>query len=90
MDASTNRDQALTRCLLRLGDNALILAQRLSELVASGPELEEELATANFALDYLGQARMFYSRACELEGAGRSEDEIAFLRGEREFETCCC
>jgi ring-1,2-phenylacetyl-CoA epoxidase subunit PaaC len=81
-----NRDQALTRYLLRLGDNALILAQRLSELVASGPELEEELATANFALDYLGQARMFYSRSCELEGAGRSEDDIAFLRGEREFE----
>jgi ring-1,2-phenylacetyl-CoA epoxidase subunit PaaC len=79
-------DQALTRYLFRLGDNALILAQRLSELVASGPELEEELATANFALDYLGQARMFYSRACELEGAGRSEDDIAFLRGEREFE----
>ncbi len=79
-------DQALTRYLFRLGDNALILAQRLSELVASGPELEEELATANFALDYLGQARMFYSRASELEGAGRSEDEIAFLRGEREFE----
>lgn len=80
------RDQALVRYLLRLGDNALILAQRLSELIASGPELEEELATANFALDYLGQARMFYSRACELEGAGRSEDDIAFLRGEREFE----
>ncbi len=79
-------DQALTRYLLRLGDNALILAQRLSELVASGPELEEELATANFALDYLGQARMFYSRACELEGAGRTEDDMAFLRGEREFE----
>ena len=80
------RDQALVRYLLRLGDNALILAQRLTELTAGGPELEEELATANFALDYLGQARMFYSRACELEGAGRREDDIAFLRGEREFE----
>jgi ring-1,2-phenylacetyl-CoA epoxidase subunit PaaC len=79
-------DQALIRYLLRLGDNALILAQRLCELVASGPELEEELATANFALDYLGQARMFYSRACELEGLGRNEDDIAFLRGERDFE----
>lgn len=78
--------QALTKYLFRLGDNSLILAQRLGELVANGPELEEELATANFALDYLGQARMFYARACELEGAGRDEDEIAFLRGEREFE----
>ena len=80
------RDQALVRYFLRLGDNALVLAQRLTELTAGGPELEEELATANFGLDYLGQARMFYSRACELEGAGRSEDDIAFLRGEREFE----
>lgn len=80
------KDQALARYTFRLGDNALVLAQRLSELVAGGPELEEELATANFALDYLGQARMYYSRACELEGAGRNEDDIAFLRGEREFE----
>ncbi len=81
-----DRNHALIRYLFRLGDNALILAQRLTELVAGGPELEEELATANFALDYLGQARMYYSMACELEGAGRSEDDIAFLRGEREFE----
>ena len=79
-------DEALIKYLLRLGDNALVLAQRLSELVASGPELEEELATANFALDYLGQARMYYSRACELEGRGRSEDDVAYLRGEREFQ----
>jgi ring-1,2-phenylacetyl-CoA epoxidase subunit PaaC len=79
-------DEALLRYLLRLGDNTLVLAQRLSELVASGPELEEELATANFALDYLGQARMYYSRACELEGRGRNEDDIAYLRGEREFQ----
>ena len=43
----------------RLGDNALILGQRMIELVAAGPELEEELANANFALDYIGQARMF-------------------------------
>lgn len=80
------KEQALTQYLLRLGDNALILAQRLTELVASGPELEEELATANFALDYLGQARMYYQRAAELEGRGRSEDDLAFLRGEREFQ----
>jgi ring-1,2-phenylacetyl-CoA epoxidase subunit PaaC len=80
------REDALIHYLFRLGDNALILAQRLSELVAAGPELEEELAIANFALDYLGQARMYYSMACELEGDGRSEDDIAFLRSEREFE----
>lgn len=76
----------LFRYLVRLGDNALVLAQRLIEIVADGPELEEELANANFSLDYLGQARMFYTYAGEVEGAGRTEDEFAFLRSDREFE----
>ena len=80
-----NAGQALSRYTLRLADNALILAQRMVELVAAGPELEEELANANFALDYLGQARMLYSYAAELEGKGRSEDDFAFLRDEHEF-----
>ncbi len=76
----------LFRYLVRLGDNALVLAQRLIEIVADGPELEEELANANFSLDYLGQARMFYTYAGEVEGAGRTEDHFAFLRSDREFE----
>ena len=71
--------------VLRLGDNALVLGQRLSELVTRAPELEEELATANFALDYIGQARLFYSYAGELEARGRGEDDFAYLRDEREF-----
>jgi ring-1,2-phenylacetyl-CoA epoxidase subunit PaaC len=71
--------------VLRLGDNALILGQRMVELVAAYPELEEELANANFALDYIGQARMFYTYAGELEGKGRSEDDLAFLRDENEY-----
>lgn len=79
------KKQALIRYLLRLGDNALVLGQRLTELIARGPELEEELAIANIALDYLGQARMFYTYAGELEGKGRSEDDFAFLRDEHEF-----
>jgi len=79
------KEEALYRYVLRLGDNALILAQRLIELVAHGPELEEEMANANFALDYLGQARMYYSYAGELEGEGRKEDDFAFMRAEREF-----
>lgn len=70
----------------RLGDNALVLSQRLIELVADGPELEEELANANIALDYIGQARMFYSYAGELEGRGRTEDDFAFLRDSPEFQ----
>jgi ring-1,2-phenylacetyl-CoA epoxidase subunit PaaC len=81
-----NGEQALFKYLVRLGDNALVLAQRLIEIVADGPELEEELANANFSLDYLGQARMFYTYAGEIEGAGRKEDDFAFLRSEREFE----
>ena len=81
-----NREQALFRYVQRLGDNALVLAQRLIELVAAGPELEEELANANFSLDYLGQARLYYTYAGELEGNARSEDDFAFLRDSREFE----
>ena len=76
---------ALLAYTLRLGDNALILGQRMVEVVAAYPELEEELANANFALDYLGQARMFYTYAGELEGKGRDEDDFAFLRDEREY-----
>jgi ring-1,2-phenylacetyl-CoA epoxidase subunit PaaC len=69
----------------RLGDNALVLGQRMIELVAASPELEEELANANFSLDYIGQARMFYTYAGECEGAGRDEDDFAFLRPEHEY-----
>ncbi|NND46902.1 MAG: phenylacetate-CoA oxygenase subunit PaaC [Woeseiaceae bacterium] len=76
----------MTAYILRLGDNALVLGQRMLELVAAYPELEEELANANFALDYIGQARMFYSYAGELEGAGRSEDDFAYFRPEHEFK----
>ncbi|MBT8137192.1 MAG: phenylacetate-CoA oxygenase subunit PaaC [Gammaproteobacteria bacterium] len=78
---STNQDkEMLLAHLLRLGDNALVLGQQLGDWVGHGPELEEEMAMANFALDYIGQARMFYSYAGEVEGRGRSEDDIAFLR----------
>jgi len=80
-----NRDKALLAYVSRLGDNALILGQRMVELVAAYPELEEELANANFALDFIGQARMFYTYAAELEGKDRDEDDFAFLRDENEF-----
>jgi len=78
-------EQALIAYALRLADNALILSQRMVELVAAEPELEEELANANFALDFIGQARMLYTRAGELEGQGRSEDDFAFMRDENKF-----
>ena len=80
-----NKEQALLAYVTRLGDNALILGQRMVELVAAYPELEEELANANFALDYIGQARMLYTYAGELEGEGRDEDDYAFMRDENEF-----
>ena len=80
------KEDAHLKYVLRLGDTALILGQRLIEIVARGPELEEELANANFSLDYLGQARMYYTYAGELEGKGRTEDDFAMMRSEREFE----
>ena len=81
------KDAALLRFVLRMADTALILGQRLIEIVAHGPELEEELANANFSLDYLGQARMLYTYAGEIEGKGRTEDDFALLRPEREFQS---
>lgn len=71
--------------LTRFGDTALILSQRLSELCGQGPALEEDMALANTALDLLGQARLWLACAGEIEGAGRDEDALAYLRGDREF-----
>lgn len=69
----------------RLGDNALILSQRLSEWCGKGPALEEDMALTNVALDLIGQARLWLAYAAELEGAGRSEDQLAFLRDAHQF-----
>ena len=86
-DAPEAVDQSALRTLvLRLGDNALILGQRMTEEVAHGPELEEELANANFALDYIGQARLFYQYAAELDGGDRDEDFYAFRRDAQEYQ----
>lgn len=71
--------------LLRLGDNALVLAQRLAEWCGKGPVLEEDLATTNTALDLLGQARLWFAYAGELEGRGRDEDALAYRRDAHEF-----
>lgn len=71
--------------LTRLGDTALVLSQRLSELCGKGPALEEDMALANTALDLLGQARLWLNYAGEIEGEGRDEDALAYLRNDREF-----
>jgi ring-1,2-phenylacetyl-CoA epoxidase subunit PaaC len=75
----------LAQYCLMLGDDALIFAQRLSEWVAEAPELEEEVALANLALDLLGQTRVFLARAGHVEDGNRDEDALAYLRSEAEF-----
>ena len=71
-------------CLM-LGDDALIMSHRLQEWLARAPELEEETALANIALDLLGQARLLLTRAGHADGTGRTEDDFAFGRGAAEF-----
>jgi len=73
---------------LRMGDNALILGQRLAEWLGHGPQLEEDIAAANIALDLIGQARLWLSLAGRLEGRGRDEDALAYLRDQHEFRNC--
>jgi len=70
---------------LRLGDDALVLAQRLGEWAARGPTIEEDVALLNIGLDLLGQARTLLARVGELDGSGRTEDDLAYRRDEREF-----
>lgn len=73
------------RAVLRLADTNLVLAQRLGEWVGHAPALEEDLGLANVSLDLLGQARLLLARAGELEGRGRDEDALAYLREEHEY-----
>lgn len=77
-------DAALLQCLLRLGDNGVVLAQRLGEWIGRGPIVEEDIALANVGLDLLGQGRLWLAYAGEVAGRGagtpRTEDELAFLR----------
>jgi ring-1,2-phenylacetyl-CoA epoxidase subunit PaaC len=70
---------------LRLADTSLVLGHRLSEWAALAPSLEEDIALANLALDLIGQARLFYEYAGGIEGAGRDEDALAYLRDDREY-----
>ncbi|HEY5201235.1 MAG TPA: 1,2-phenylacetyl-CoA epoxidase subunit PaaC [Acidothermaceae bacterium] len=76
---------ALFTYALRLGDDALVLSQRLSEWASRAPEIEEDIALTNIALDLLGQARALLDYAAVVEGGTRDEDDLAYLRTEREF-----
>ncbi|RYZ11058.1 MAG: phenylacetate-CoA oxygenase subunit PaaI [Comamonadaceae bacterium] len=71
--------------LLRIADSALILAQRTAEWSGHAPVLEEDIALSNMALDLLGQARALLTHAGQLEGSGYDEDQLAFLRDERDY-----
>jgi ring-1,2-phenylacetyl-CoA epoxidase subunit PaaC len=72
--------------ILRIGDDSLILGQRLGEWCGHGPILEEDIAMTNISLDLIGQATSLLAYAGKLEGEGRDEDKLAFLRFEREFK----
>lgn len=79
------KPQILQEYVLRLADNALILGQQVSAWCGHAPALEEDIAFANTALDLIGQATLWLTYASELDADGRSADDLAFLRGEREF-----
>ncbi|MCB9170197.1 MAG: phenylacetate-CoA oxygenase subunit PaaC [Flavobacteriales bacterium] len=70
---------------LRLADDLLVLSHRLSEWCGHGPVLEEDIALTNRALDHLGEARNLLQYAGQVEGQGRSDDDLAFLRNERQY-----
>jgi ring-1,2-phenylacetyl-CoA epoxidase subunit PaaC len=76
----------VARYALQLGDDALMLSQRLGWWIARAPELEEDIALANIALDLLGHARFFLTYAGT--AWGRTEDELAYFRDEEEFRSC--
>jgi ring-1,2-phenylacetyl-CoA epoxidase subunit PaaC len=80
MTTITVAETPLLLGVLRLADTALVHAHRLSEWCGHAPMLEEDLALANIALDLIGQARALYAYAAEVEGAGRTEDDLAYLR----------
>ncbi len=78
-------NQNLYNYILTIADNSLILGQRLGELCGHGPSLETDIALTNISLDLLGQVRSYYQYAAKVAGDGRTEDDIAMLRKEREY-----
>ena len=75
----------LIKYILGIADNSLILGQRLGELCGHGPNLETDIALTNISLDLLGQTRNYYQYIANLQGEGKTEDDIAFMRSEREY-----
>lgn len=79
-------NNSLYNYLLMLGDNAMILGHRLSELCGHGPSLETDIALTNHSLDLFGQVRNYFQYAAEIIGGGKTEDDIAFLRYEKDHK----
>ncbi|MGV6847978.1 MAG: 1,2-phenylacetyl-CoA epoxidase subunit PaaC [Marinibacterium sp.] len=79
------RDEAFLQFLLRMGDNTLILGHRVSEWCGHAPVLEEDIALANTALDLIGQTQMWLGLAGEVQGDGKTADNLAFLRDAWDF-----
>ncbi len=71
--------------ILGIADNSLILGQRLGEICGHGPNLETDIALTNISLDLFGQTRSYFQYAAKVEGKGNSEDDVAFLRIERDY-----
>jgi len=85
MSTPLTRDEAFLQFLLRMGDNTLILGHRVSEWCGHSPVLEEDIALANTALDLIGQTQFWLGLAGEVQGEGKSADDIAFLRDVWDF-----
>lgn len=79
------KNENLYKYILGVADNSLILGQRMGELCGHGPSLETDIACTNISLDLFGQVRNYYQYAAKISGDGRSEDDIAMLRKEREY-----
>lgn len=74
--------------ILKLADDTLIFGQRLGELCGKGPYLEEDIAMTNVALDYLGQSSNLFKYAAQIQNQNKTEDDLAFLRLEKEYLNC--
>ena len=79
------KNENLYKYILGIADNSLILGQRMGELCGHGPSLETDIACTNISLDLFGQVRSYYQYAAKIAGDGRTEDDIAMLRKEREY-----
>ena len=83
--ADLSKKDALVQYAAQIGDNGLIIGHRMSEWCFRAPSIEMEMALMNCALDLIGQARELYSYAAVAEGAGKTEDNFAYLRDEQDF-----